>query len=113
VSAGNLSCLLRHSWKKGRAILPNFRCVVSDSDQHIVLRACPVRVYCAARGVWPAASLRGAARQGQALELRVLQVHLRVRRGQRAVHGRGAALVRLVHHHRLPAPPRAVVQGQV
>lgn len=85
--------------------------MVADPDQHSVLLAGGVRVRGAAAGVRAAARGRGAARQGQVLELRVLQVHLRVRRHQRAVHGRGAALVLLVHTRRLLAPARSVVQG--
>lgn len=84
---------------------------VTDAGERGVLRAgrggeraAPARVRRAARG-------GSAARQGQVLELRFLQVHFRVRRGERAVHGRGAALVLLVHAAREPASARTALQG--
>lgn len=87
--------------------------LVADGHQHGVLLAGAAGAAGAAAGVRAAASGGGAARQGQVLELRILQVHLCVRRAQRAVHGRGSAVVLVVHAARLPAPARAAVQRSV
>lgn len=83
---------------------------VTDPNKHSLLCVGGPRVRDSARGVRRAARLGGATRQGQVLELRVLQVHLRVWRHQRAVHGRGASLVLLVHPRWIPTSIRAVVQ---
>lgn len=83
---------------------------VTDSDQHSVLHTDPDGRAGAATGVRRAASLGTSTPQGQVLELCVLQVHLRVRSDQRAVHGRGGHVVCLVHGARITSPARTALQ---
>lgn len=54
-----------------------------------------------------------AAHEGQVVELRLLQVHLCVRRRQRAVPERGDPVGVLVLRARLPALVVAAVQGSI
>lgn len=86
-------------------------CCVADFDQLGVLHSDSDGRAGAASGVRGATRLRAPTSQGQVLELCILQVHLRVRRDQRAVHGRGGDVVCMVHRARLTAPARSALQG--
>ena len=54
-----------------------------------------------------------AASEGQVLELRVLQVHLHLRRDERADDGGGGAVGRVVLGSRLLPPAHPARQGQI
>lgn len=97
--------IMYHQW--------NSNIFSTDLDQHGVLRADPAGQNNPKARIRRASSLREATPQGQVLELRVLQIHFRVRRAERAVYGRGCTLVGLVHRAWLSKSPQSTLQRSI